>query len=140
VRDLHAFAFRYCQAQRSNAKTTAVLEKAFAHLGDTPKSVLVTRYLYEVLFDHEFYYDTDQDFKDRLRRDTAGLGEGATAEASSTLCAQFRGEPRTSATACGRASNGLEEVPDPLRSLHRIRWINTSHQLHHTRGHAQQTL
>jgi hypothetical protein len=85
------FAFRYCQAQRSNAKTTAVLEKAFAHLGDIPKSVLVTRYVYEVLFDHEFYYDTDQAFKDRLRRDTAGLGEGATAEALQRFARSIEG-------------------------------------------------
>jgi hypothetical protein len=71
---------RYCQAQRTNAKTKAVLEKSFAHLGEVPKSVLVTRYMYEVLFDHEFHYDMDDCFKARLQQDTDGLGGPSTAE------------------------------------------------------------
>jgi hypothetical protein len=68
---------RYCQAQRTNTKTTAVLRKAFSHLGDSTADTLVVRYMHEVLFDHEFHYDCDPAVKAELRAWRKGLGEAS---------------------------------------------------------------
>lgn len=43
---------RFCEAQRTNRKTSAVLEKAFG-------VELAQRYLREVMFDHEHAYSQD---------------------------------------------------------------------------------
>ena len=59
---------RYCVAQRSNTKTSSVLEKAFGHLGERAAKALASRYLFEVLFDHEFHYGVSRAFKEKLTR------------------------------------------------------------------------
>lgn len=57
-----------------------MLRKAYAHLG-AAGDTLVTRYMHEVLFDHEFAYDVEEDFKAELRATRGGLGDAAVAAA-----------------------------------------------------------
>lgn len=69
--------FRYCEVQRGNEKTTTVLRKAFERIGDAQAFALADRYMREVLFDHEFHYDVDEDTKLWMRQQNASLGKSA---------------------------------------------------------------
>lgn len=43
-----------------------MLERAFSHLGEDAAQTLTSRYIFEVLFDHEYHYGVSQEFKDKL--------------------------------------------------------------------------
>ena len=64
---------RYCENQLLNKSTRAVLAKSFEHLGSDGE-LFVERYMREVLFDHEFHYDTAAATKEALLKENEGLG------------------------------------------------------------------
>jgi hypothetical protein len=64
---------RYCDLQLENDKTAAVLQRSFRYMGPAA-DVFVTRYMKEVLFNHEFYYDVDEETKQQLKENRSDLG------------------------------------------------------------------
>lgn len=66
-------ACRYCDLQLENEKTAAVLKRSFRYLGDA-SDAFVTRYMTEVLFNHNFHYDVDAEMKQQLKENRKDLG------------------------------------------------------------------
>jgi hypothetical protein len=96
---------RYCEMQRGNKKTRAVLGRSFQHLGPAG-DLFVERYMREVVFDHEFHYDIHDGVKAQL------LIEHGRAGAAYVDMSAAEGPMGTMVSAMQEAENGDRSSED----------------------------